>query len=31
MRSAEGGGLTFDLPAGIGRPILEFYLPISNR
>lgn len=30
-RSIEGGGLTFDLPAGIGRPILEFHLPISNR
>jgi len=31
LRSAEGGGVTYTLPAGVGRPILEFYLPVSSR
>ena len=31
LRPVEGGGVTFALPAGVGRPILDFYLPVSNR
>ena len=31
LRPAEGGGNTFALPTGVGRPILEFYMPMSSR
>jgi hypothetical protein len=31
LRPLEGSGVTFALPAGVGRPILDFYLPVSNR
>ncbi|MCE7983053.1 MAG: RCC1 repeat-containing protein [Caldilinea sp. CFX5] len=30
-RPAEGSGVTFALPAGVGRPIMDFYLPVSSR
>ena len=31
LRPAEGEGLTFALPTGVGQPILEFYMPVSSR
>lgn len=31
LRPAEGGGITFALPTGVGRPIVDFYLPVIGR